>query len=80
MVSVERIKQFTRIPSESAWKIKDLLPPPNWPAHGNVNIKDLQVTNCTFQAQTLAGALGLCVHDCRLQRDNSIQGVSNLKS
>lgn len=45
MVSVERIKQFTKIPSEAAWNIKDRLPPPNWPAHGNVNIKDLQVTS-----------------------------------
>ncbi|KAF7804851.1 ABC transporter C family member 4 [Senna tora] len=43
MVSVERIKQFTVIPSEAEWNIKDRLPPPNWPAHGNVNIKDLQV-------------------------------------
>ncbi|KAF7804848.1 ABC transporter C family member 4 [Senna tora] len=43
MVSVERIKQFTVIPPEAAWNLKDRMPPPNWPAHGNVNIKDLQV-------------------------------------
>lgn len=43
MVSVERIKQFTVIPSEAAWTIKDRLPPPNWPSQGNVEIKDLQV-------------------------------------
>ncbi|KAL5795592.1 hypothetical protein ACOSQ2_000412 [Xanthoceras sorbifolium] len=43
MVSVERIKQFTTIPSESAWEMKDCLPPPNWPAHGSVDLKDLQV-------------------------------------
>lgn len=43
MVSVERIKQFTNIPSEAAWQIKDRLPPPNWPTHGNVELKDLQV-------------------------------------
>ncbi|KAJ0113412.1 hypothetical protein Patl1_01013 [Pistacia atlantica] len=43
MVSVERIKQFTNIPSEAAWEIKDRLPPPNWPARGNVDLKDLQV-------------------------------------
>ncbi|CAK7348295.1 unnamed protein product [Dovyalis caffra] len=43
MVSVERIKQFSNIPSEAAWKIKDRVPPPNWPANGNVDIKDLQV-------------------------------------
>jgi len=43
MVSVERIKQFSVIPSEAAWTIKDRLPPPNWPSQGNVEIKDLQV-------------------------------------
>lgn len=43
MVSVERIKQFTNIPSEAAWQIKDRVPPPNWPTHGNVELKDLQV-------------------------------------
>lgn len=43
MVSVERIKQFTDIPSEAAWQIKDRLPPSNWPTHGNVELKDLQV-------------------------------------
>ncbi|XP_017418879.2 ABC transporter C family member 14 [Vigna angularis] len=43
MVSVERIKQFTNIPPEPAWNIKDHLPPSNWPGQGNVDIKDLQV-------------------------------------
>ena len=43
MVSVERIKQFSVIPSEAPWEIKDRRPPPNWPSHGNVELKDLQV-------------------------------------
>ncbi|XP_027350768.1 ABC transporter C family member 14-like isoform X1 [Abrus precatorius] len=43
MVSAERIKQFTNIPSEPAWNVKDRLPPSNWPDQGNVDIKDLQV-------------------------------------
>ncbi|XP_043708769.1 ABC transporter C family member 14 isoform X2 [Telopea speciosissima] len=43
MVSVERIKQFTNIPSEKPWRIKDCLPSPNWPTEGNINLKDLQV-------------------------------------
>ncbi|KAF2314995.1 hypothetical protein GH714_037509 [Hevea brasiliensis] len=43
MVSVERIKQFTNIPPEAAWEITDRVPPPSWPAHGNVDLKDLQV-------------------------------------
>lgn len=44
MVSVERIKQFSVIPSEAAWEIKDRHPPANWPSRGNVELKDLQVT------------------------------------
>ncbi|CAK9310098.1 unnamed protein product [Citrullus colocynthis] len=43
MVSVERIKQFTIIPSEAAWRVKDTLPPPYWPTHGDVHLQDLLV-------------------------------------
>ncbi|KAL6978400.1 Multidrug resistance-associated protein 4 [Sarracenia purpurea var. burkii] len=43
MVSVERIKQFCNIPSEAEWEKIDCLPSPNWPTHGNVELKDLQV-------------------------------------
>ncbi|KAA8543105.1 hypothetical protein F0562_021400 [Nyssa sinensis] len=43
MVSVERVKQFTNIPSEAEWEKKNCLPSPNWPNHGNVELKDLQV-------------------------------------
>ncbi|XP_039061868.1 ABC transporter C family member 4-like isoform X1 [Hibiscus syriacus] len=43
MVSVERIKQFSRLEPEAAWHIENSLPPPNWPAKGNVELKDLQV-------------------------------------
>ncbi|KAK7356408.1 hypothetical protein VNO80_15679 [Phaseolus coccineus] len=43
LVSVERIKQFTNIPSEATWRNKDRVPPANWPGQGNVDIKDLQV-------------------------------------
>ncbi|KAA0044372.1 ABC transporter C family member 14-like [Cucumis melo var. makuwa] len=43
MVSVERVKQFSVIPPEAAWRIKDSLPPSSWPYRGNVDIKDLQV-------------------------------------
>lgn len=44
MVSVERIKQFSSIPSEAEWRKTDCLPSQNWPTHGNVELKDLQVT------------------------------------
>ncbi|KAL7585144.1 hypothetical protein Lser_V15G41587 [Lactuca serriola] len=43
MVSVERIKQFTNIPSEAEWVKKDGPPPPNWPSHGSLELRDLQV-------------------------------------
>ncbi|CAA7388821.1 unnamed protein product [Spirodela intermedia] len=43
MVSVERIKQFTNIPSEAAWKIKGCLPSASWPTRGNIDIRDLKV-------------------------------------
>ncbi|XP_073299207.1 ABC transporter C family member 14-like [Primulina huaijiensis] len=43
MVSVERIKQFTVIPSEAEWKKNDIFPPPNWPILGNIELKNLQV-------------------------------------
>ncbi|CAL5352117.1 unnamed protein product [Camellia sinensis] len=43
MVSVERVKQFTNIPSEAEWGKKDCLPSANWPTHGNVDLEDLQV-------------------------------------
>jgi hypothetical protein len=43
MVSVERIKQFTNLPSEAAWKIADKSPPQNWPSHGTIELNNLQV-------------------------------------
>ncbi|KAI3506642.1 hypothetical protein L1887_21202 [Cichorium endivia] len=43
MVSVERIKQFTSIPSEAEWVKKDGSPPPNWPTYGSLELRDLQV-------------------------------------
>ncbi|KAF9622081.1 hypothetical protein IFM89_029365 [Coptis chinensis] len=43
MISVERIKQFINIPSEAPWHIEGCIPSPNWPTHGDVDIKDLQV-------------------------------------
>ncbi|XP_004968719.1 ABC transporter C family member 14 [Setaria italica] len=42
MVSVERIKQFTNIPSEAAWRIKECLPDANWPTKGDIDVIDLK--------------------------------------
>lgn len=43
MVSVERIKQFIRIPSEASWRIANCLPSVDWPYHGDIEINNLQV-------------------------------------
>ncbi|PKU85821.1 ABC transporter C family member 14 [Dendrobium catenatum] len=43
MVSVERLKQFSSIPPEAPWRIKDRLPSPNWPTHGDIILRDLKV-------------------------------------
>ncbi|KAL1542643.1 ABC transporter C member 14 [Salvia divinorum] len=43
MVSVERLKQFTIIPSEAEWKNEDSTPPPNWPSRGDVELNNVQV-------------------------------------
>lgn len=43
MVSVERLKQFSCIPSEAEWRKEDFVPPPDWPSHGDVELEDLQV-------------------------------------
>ncbi|KAJ1283803.1 hypothetical protein BS78_03G154600 [Paspalum vaginatum] len=42
MVSVERIKQFTNIPSEAAWRINHCLPDANWPTKGDIDVIDLK--------------------------------------
>lgn len=43
MVSVERIKQFIRIPSEASWRIANCLPSVDWPYRGDIEINNLQV-------------------------------------
>jgi ATP-binding cassette subfamily C (CFTR/MRP) protein 1 len=43
MVAVERVNQFSTLPSEAAWKIEEHLPSLNWPTHGDIDIKDLKV-------------------------------------
>ncbi|CAL5035557.1 unnamed protein product [Urochloa decumbens] len=43
MVAVERVNQFSNLPSEAACKIEDNLPSSNWPTRGDIDIKDLKV-------------------------------------
>jgi hypothetical protein len=44
IISVERLNQYMRIPSEAPEVIKDNRPPSNWPEKGKVDICDLQVS------------------------------------
>uniref|UniRef100_A0A0D9W2Q4 ABC transporter C family member 13 n=1 Tax=Leersia perrieri TaxID=77586 RepID=A0A0D9W2Q4_9ORYZ len=43
MVAVERVNQYSTLPSEASWEVADCLPSPNWPRKGDINIKDLKV-------------------------------------
>ncbi|XP_062225216.1 ABC transporter C family member 4-like [Phragmites australis] len=43
MVAVERVNQYSTIPSEAAWQVADCLPSPNWPSRGDIDVKDLKV-------------------------------------
>ena len=48
IISVERILQYTSIPSEAPLEIKENQPDNSWPSFGEVHIQDLQVT-CKIQ-------------------------------
>ncbi|CAL5035561.1 unnamed protein product [Urochloa decumbens] len=43
MVAVERVHQYSALPSEAAWEVADCLPSPNWPSRGDIDVKDLKV-------------------------------------
>jgi hypothetical protein len=49
IISVERILQYTSIPSEAPLTIKDNQPDHSWPSFGEVHIQDLQVLQCSKQ-------------------------------
>ncbi|KAL2959006.1 hypothetical protein AAZX31_18G243200 [Glycine max] len=69
-ISVERILQYTSIPSEAPLTIKDNQPDHSWPSFGEVHIQDLQVRyaphlplilrglTCTFAAGAKTGIVG----------------------
>lgn len=44
MISVERILQYSHIPSEAALIIEDSRPPNNWPETGTISFTNLQVS------------------------------------
>lgn len=70
IISVERILQYTSIPSEASLIIKDNQPDHSWPSFGEVHIQDLQVQyaphlplvlrglTCTFTAGAKTGIVG----------------------
>ncbi|KAJ7527162.1 hypothetical protein O6H91_16G039700 [Diphasiastrum complanatum] len=70
IISVERIKQYTIIPSEAAFVIEGSRPSNDWPLHGAIDMQDLQVrysprtpvvlhgVTCTFPAGKKIGVVG----------------------
>ncbi|XP_076893063.1 putative ABC transporter C family member 15 [Bidens hawaiensis] len=70
MISVERILQFSNIPSEAPKVIENCQPDPNWPTNGQIELKDLHVQyhpalptvlrgiTCTFPGQKKIGVVG----------------------
>ncbi|CAL5028657.1 unnamed protein product [Urochloa decumbens] len=43
MVAVERVHQYSTLPSEAEWEVEDCLPSPNWPSRGDIDVRDLKV-------------------------------------
>ncbi|XAR63315.1 Xenobiotic-transporting ATPase [Bertholletia excelsa] len=70
MISVERIIQYTKIPSEAALVIEDCRPPKNWPEVGTIHFRNLQIRyaehlpsvlkniTCTFPGKKKVGVVG----------------------
>ncbi|CAO2815297.1 unnamed protein product [Amaranthus hypochondriacus] len=70
IISVERILQYTSIPSEPPLVIEESKPEPSWPSHGEVHIQNLQIRyaphmplvlrgiTCTFQGGKKTGIVG----------------------
>ncbi|KMT00724.1 hypothetical protein BVRB_9g220080 [Beta vulgaris subsp. vulgaris] len=70
IISVERILQYTSIPSEPPLIIEETRPDPSWPSHGEVNVQDLQIRyaphmplvlrgiTCVFQGGKKTGIVG----------------------
>lgn len=70
MISVERILQFTNIPSEAPLIIQDCRPEPEWPREGKIELHNLHIqygpaspmilkgVTCTFPGQKKIGVVG----------------------
>ncbi|KAK4851345.1 hypothetical protein QYF36_014332 [Acer negundo] len=57
IISVERILQYTSIPSEPPLVIEENRPGPSWPSHGEVDIRDLQVRYAPQMPLVLQGTV-----------------------
>ncbi|KAJ1702897.1 hypothetical protein LUZ63_002676 [Rhynchospora breviuscula] len=55
MISVERILQYSRIPSEAPLEIEDSRPPNKWPENGTINIQNLEVRYAEHLPSVLRG-------------------------
>ncbi|XP_028758272.1 ABC transporter C family member 5 isoform X2 [Neltuma alba] len=70
IISIERIYQYSQIPSEAPTVIEDTRPPSTWPENGTISIIDLKVrykenlplvlhgTSCTFPGGKKIGIVG----------------------
>ncbi|XP_042484429.1 putative ABC transporter C family member 15 isoform X1 [Macadamia integrifolia] len=70
MISVERILQYSKLPSEAPLVIEECKPPNNWPRVGTICFKNLQIRyaehlpsvlrdiNCTFPGRKKVGVVG----------------------
>lgn len=70
MISVERILQFSNIPSEAPLVIEECRPNPEWPTQGKIELEDLHVqynpalptvlkgVTCTFLGEKKIGIVG----------------------
>ncbi|XP_019247523.1 PREDICTED: ABC transporter C family member 10-like isoform X1 [Nicotiana attenuata] len=70
IISVERLNQYMRIPSEAPEILKENRPPVDWPSRGKVEIQDLQIRyreestlvlrgiSCTFEGGDKVGIVG----------------------
>ncbi|KAL5760091.1 hypothetical protein ACOSQ2_018929 [Xanthoceras sorbifolium] len=70
MISVERILQFTKLPSEAPLVINECRPDSDWPTNGNIELENLHVQympalpmvlkgiTCTFPGEKKIGVVG----------------------
>ncbi|XP_027342453.1 putative ABC transporter C family member 15 [Abrus precatorius] len=70
MISVERILQFSNIPSEAPLTIQDCRPEPEWPREGKIELRNLHIrydpaaptvlkgVTCVFPGQNKIGIVG----------------------